>query len=135
PRGAQAGLGPLGVRVGRARGVLRCDRLHGRLPENKSNSRDGSIANPALTRDFTHPEGVVAAVTERYFDHHTTQPLVPAARRALEEALDRFGDPLRMHERGRTAHRALDEAREAVAHCISAQPDEIVFTSGRTESV
>ena len=72
---------------------------------------------------------------ERYFDHHSTQPLSKAARRALEDAFDRFGDPLRVHERGRTAQRALAEARESVADAIGGQADEVVFTSGGTESV
>jgi cysteine desulfurase len=72
---------------------------------------------------------------EHYFDHHSSPPLSPTARRALEEALDRFGDPLRLHERGRAAQRHLTEAREAVADAVAADPDEIVFTSGGTESV
>jgi cysteine desulfurase len=72
---------------------------------------------------------------ERYLDHHSTQPLSGAARRALEDAFDRFGDPLRLHDRGRAAQRRLGEAREEIADAIGADPDEIVFTSGGTESV
>jgi cysteine desulfurase len=72
---------------------------------------------------------------ERYLDHHSSQPLSPASRRALEEALDRFGDPLHLHERGRAAYRQLTQARETVADALAADPDEIVFTSGGTESV
>src|SRR5438046_765736 len=72
---------------------------------------------------------------ERYLDHHSTQPMSPAAHKALEDALDHFGDPLRLHERGRAASRILAEARESVADVLAADPDEIVFTSGGTESV
>src|SRR5207237_8881624 len=86
-------------------------------------------------RDHRQDEPPAHAVTERYFDHHTTQPLHPAARRVLETALDRFGDPLRSHERGRSAHRTLDGSREAVADAIGAQPDEIVVTAGGTEAI
>ena len=46
-----------------------------------------------------------------------------------------FGDPLRLHGNGLAAKRLLDEAREQVAAALGAQPDEIVFTSGGTESV
>jgi cysteine desulfurase len=74
-------------------------------------------------------------VPERYFDHHSTRPLSDAARRAFEEALDRFGDPLKLNERGRVARRALDEDREEIAEALGVQPDEVVFTSGGTESV
>src|SRR4051794_36591160 len=70
-----------------------------------------------------------------YFDHQSATPLHPAARAALGEALDRFGDPLRRHAEGREAQAALDDARERVAAAIGARPDEIVFTSGGTESV
>jgi cysteine desulfurase len=57
------------------------------------------------------------------------------ARLALLEALDAFGDPLRLHTNGRAARRVLDDARARVAAAVGAQPDEIVFTSGGTESV
>ena len=58
-----------------------------------------------------------------------------AARRALIGALDSFGDPLRLHANGLAALRLLDEARAQIADVLTAQPDEIVFTSGGTESV
>ena len=57
------------------------------------------------------------------------------ARRAFAEGLALFGDPLHPHERGRVARRALDEAREDIASALSVQPDEIVLTSGGSESV
>jgi cysteine desulfurase len=70
-----------------------------------------------------------------YLDGASATPLVPAARAALIEALDAFGDPLWIHARGRTARSIIDEARATVATSLGAQPDEIVFTSGGTESV
>ena len=72
---------------------------------------------------------------ERYFDHHSTTPLSAAARRVMDQARESVGDPLRLHERGRAAQRLLAEARESVADAVGAQPDEIVFSSGGTESV
>jgi cysteine desulfurase len=75
------------------------------------------------------------SATEIYLDHASATPLDPRARDALVDALDRFGDPLRLHGRGMEARRLLDAAREQVAAAIGAQPDEIVFTSGGTESV
>jgi len=73
--------------------------------------------------------------TETYLDHASATPLDPRARDAFLDALDRFGDPLRLHRRGLEARRLLDEARERVSATLGAQPDEIVFTSGGTESV
>ncbi|HET9309715.1 MAG TPA: aminotransferase class V-fold PLP-dependent enzyme, partial [Actinomycetota bacterium] len=70
-----------------------------------------------------------------YLDDASATPLIPAARAALIEALDEFGDPLWIHARGRKARSILDDARETVAASLAAQPDEIVFTSGGTESV
>jgi cysteine desulfurase len=70
-----------------------------------------------------------------YLDSASATPLLPEARDAILEALDRFGDPLAIHGPGRQARAALDEARQLVASSIAAQPDEIVFTSGGTESV
>ena len=72
---------------------------------------------------------------EIYLDHASGTPMDEAARSALMEALERFGDPLRLHRNGRDARRALEDARERIAAGLGAQPDEIVFTSGGTESV
>ena len=69
-----------------------------------------------------------------YLDAASATPLLPAAREALVAALDSFGDPLNIHEPGRGSRRLIDDAREVVATAIHAQPDEIVFTSGATES-
>jgi cysteine desulfurase len=70
-----------------------------------------------------------------YLDAASATPLLPEARAAFVEAVDRVGDPLLIHAGGRATARLLDEAREIVAAAIGAQPDEIVFTSGGTESV
>ena len=73
--------------------------------------------------------------TETYLDHASAAPLDARARNAFVAALDEFGDPLRLHANGLAAKRLLDDARATVAGALGAQPDEIVFTSGGTESV
>ncbi|MEP6757631.1 MAG: cysteine desulfurase family protein [Actinomycetota bacterium] len=70
-----------------------------------------------------------------YLDASGATPLAPAARDAMVAALDIFGDPLMIHAPGRAARALLEEARAVVAGAIGAQPDEVVFTSGGTESV
>lgn len=70
-----------------------------------------------------------------YLDHAATTPV----RAEVLEAMlpfygPRFGNPSSTHRWGRDARTALDEARERVAHCLGAQPDEISFTSGGTEA-
>ena len=74
-------------------------------------------------------------VADLYLDAASATPLVPEARDAVVAALDFFGDPLSIHEPGRAARALLDGSREEVAKAIGAQPDEIVFTSGGTESI
>ncbi|HXF37825.1 MAG TPA: cysteine desulfurase family protein [Actinomycetota bacterium] len=70
-----------------------------------------------------------------YLDEASGAPPSPAARDAAARALDAFGDPLFLHRPGRRARAVLERAREEVAAAIGAQPDEVVFTSGGTESV
>jgi len=74
-------------------------------------------------------------VADLYLDPASATPLLPEARAAVIAALDLYGDPLHIHTQGRAARALLDGAREQVAGAIGAQPDEIVFTSGGTESI
>ena len=74
-------------------------------------------------------------VREVYLDHASTTPPHPAAIEALTRlAAETFADPSRLYGRARVARIALDEARTSVATAIGARPEEIVFTSGGTES-
>lgn len=70
-----------------------------------------------------------------YLDHAATTPLDPAVFDAMEPYLrEHFGNASSVHQLGRAARVALEEARERVAACLGAEPSEIVFTSGGTES-
>ena len=71
-----------------------------------------------------------------YLDHAAATPLSPAAWMAMEPfLLNEFGNPSSVHAEGVRARKALDTAHEIVARCIGARVDEIVFTSGATESI
>ena len=70
-----------------------------------------------------------------YLDAASATPLRPEARDAVVAALDVPGDPLMIHAPGRAARGLLDDARAGIGRAIGAQPDELVFTSGGTESV
>ena len=47
---------------------------------------------------------------------------------------EQFGNPSSIHKYGRTALRALQNSRKQIAHLINSEPNEILFTSGGTES-
>jgi cysteine desulfurase len=69
-----------------------------------------------------------------YLDHAATTPVRREVLEAMAPFWDgRFGNPSSVHRWGRDARTALDEARERIASCIGAGPDEIVITSGGTE--
>src|SRR5687767_12552983 len=69
-----------------------------------------------------------------YFDHAATTPVRPEVLDAMQPFFGaRFGNPSSTHRWGREARVALDEARERVARCLGAHPDEVCFTSGGTE--
>ncbi|QJU52886.1 cysteine desulfurase family protein [Herbiconiux sp. KACC 21604] len=70
-----------------------------------------------------------------YLDHAATTPMLPAARDAYVDALGLVGNPSSIHSQGQQAKRMLEEAREVVAASLGAEPIEVVFTSGGTESI
>jgi cysteine desulfurase len=71
-----------------------------------------------------------------YMDHQTTTPIDRDVLEAMMPYLTvQFGDPSsRSHAWGWAAEEAVDRAREQVARLIGAEPEEIFFTSGATES-
>src|SRR5262249_60678544 len=70
-----------------------------------------------------------------YLDHNATSPLCPEAREAMMQALrEGSGNPSSPHLYGRAARRIVESAREQVACLIGAKAEEIVLTSGGTES-
>ncbi|MEW5814075.1 MAG: aminotransferase class V-fold PLP-dependent enzyme [Spirochaetota bacterium] len=69
-----------------------------------------------------------------YMDHNATTPLHPEVKKALVENFDTFGNPSSMHEHGRIARQKVEQAREIIASFINADPSEIIFTSGGSES-
>lgn len=69
-----------------------------------------------------------------YLDHAATTPVRDEVMTAMAPFFGpRFGNPSSVHRWGREARVALDEARERLAACIGAHPDEVCFTSGGTE--
>ncbi|MBE0545199.1 MAG: cysteine desulfurase [Verrucomicrobia bacterium] len=70
-----------------------------------------------------------------YFDYNATTPLDPAVREAMLPFLGEvWGNPSSVHHVGRQARALLDEARDRCARVLVCKPNEIVFTSGGTES-
>jgi cysteine desulfurase len=70
-----------------------------------------------------------------YLDHAATTPVLPEVREAIARSLEEdFGNPSSVHHHGRTARRAVEDARDRVAAAVGASPAEIVFTGGGTEA-
>jgi cysteine desulfurase len=70
-----------------------------------------------------------------YMDHAATTYLDPRVKKAMESFwLEKFGNPSSIYKEGREAKRAVESARSEIAKIIKAKPEEIIFTSGGTES-
>ena len=70
-----------------------------------------------------------------YLDHNASSPLRPEARESFRRALlDGQANPSSPHAAGRAARSAVESAREQVARLLGATGEEIVLTSGGTES-
>ena len=70
-----------------------------------------------------------------YLDYNATTPIAPEVASAMRPFIEmEFGNPSSMHNYGIKARKAIETAREQVASLLNCSPDEIVFTSGGTES-
>src|SRR6266850_52546 len=70
-----------------------------------------------------------------YFDYNASTPLATEVIEAVVHTTrDVFGNASSVHHFGQQAKAVMDEARSAVASLINADPSEIVFTGGGTES-
>lgn len=68
-------------------------------------------------------------------DHAATTEMLPEVREAMEPYLrEEYGNASTSYEMGVRMHGAIEEAREKIAWVIDAQPEEIFFTSGGSES-
>lgn len=70
-----------------------------------------------------------------YLDHNATTPLDPRVKEAWLSAAVEFGNPSSIYERGRRAKQRVWESRRQIAQSCGVKDEEIVFTSGGTESM
>jgi cysteine desulfurase len=69
-----------------------------------------------------------------YMDWNATAPLRAEARDAMIAAMDVVGNPSSVHGEGRIAKGIIERAREQVANLVGIERNEVIFTSGATES-
>ncbi|XP_005361748.1 selenocysteine lyase isoform X1 [Microtus ochrogaster] len=88
-----------------------------------------SVRKSARGRAESLPERKV------YMDYNATTPLEPAVVQAVTEAMrEAWGNPSSSYEAGRKAKDIINTARASLAKMIGGKPQDIVFTSGGTES-
>lgn len=70
-----------------------------------------------------------------YLDHAATSPLLPAVKQRLHELIDLdLGNASALHSPGQFSKDIIEESRAQIAKLINARPEEIIFTSGGSES-
>ena len=69
-----------------------------------------------------------------YLDYNATSPMRDAVKKTLVSILDSPANASSIHSHGRLAKKLLDEARLDISELVNCNPDEIIFTSGGTES-
>jgi cysteine desulfurase len=74
-------------------------------------------------------------MTPIYLDYNATTPIDPRVVEAMLPFIDRhFGNPSSSHALGVTAKKAVEKARRQIAEMLHCQADEVIFTSGGSES-
>ncbi|WP_353462151.1 cysteine desulfurase family protein [Mammaliicoccus sciuri] len=70
-----------------------------------------------------------------YADYAATTPVKPVVTEKITEILsEHFGNPSSIHSIGRDGRKYLDQSRREIATLLGAKPQEVIFTSGATES-
>jgi len=70
-----------------------------------------------------------------YLDYAATTPMHPEVLKVMQTYFsEEFGNPMSLHSIGQEARGAIEKARSEVASALGAKPEEIIFTSGGTES-
>lgn len=69
-----------------------------------------------------------------YFDNAATTKLLPSVKEKMIEAMECYGNPSSLYELGQESHHLIEDCREKIAECVGCLPEEIIFTSGGTES-
>ena len=81
------------------------------------------------------PSFAISESSMIYLDHNATTPIAPEVAEAMKPYLGGlYGNPSSSHGLGRRAKQGLEEARCRVAELLGCLPEEVVFTSGGTES-
>src|SRR5260221_8246357 len=95
------------------------------------------LKQDSLTKHLSAPNNppLVDKGTRIYFDNAATTPLDPEVLEAMMPYLTKhFGNPSSIYSYGRETRMAVENARKTVAKTLGANPGEIFFTSGGTES-
>ncbi|MEW5921494.1 MAG: cysteine desulfurase family protein [Bacillota bacterium] len=72
---------------------------------------------------------------EVYLDNSATTPVFPEVIAAMEKVMrEEYGNPSSLHRRGSGADRMMEMARQTIAELLCVSSEEIIFTSGGTES-
>jgi cysteine desulfurase len=77
---------------------------------------------------------VYAVLQIAYLDNAATTPLCDSAKQKMTESFDLFGNPSSLHKLGTVSLQKLEESRKIIADILKAEKQEIIFTSGGTES-
>lgn len=69
-----------------------------------------------------------------YLDNSATTKLSTTVKKAMTKAMESFGNASSLHQEGRKSRQIIETARRQVADLLNAELDEIIFTSGGSES-
>ncbi len=88
----------------------------------------------ATAEGFAPVDGSQSEYPEVYLDNAATTKPRPQVTQVMMRELANYGNPSSTHALGKRAKAVLEESRAEVARALGAEPDEVFFTSGGTES-